>query len=43
MVFVMAACAIPLRSQPFDMEIWSPALESAGSVLDTADSLIAIK
>jgi hypothetical protein len=42
-MFVMAAYTIPLRSQPFDVEILSPALKSAGSVLDAADNVIAIE
>jgi hypothetical protein len=42
-MFVVAAYAISLRSQSFNVEIWPPALESAGSVFDATDDVIAIQ
>jgi hypothetical protein len=43
MMFIMTSHPIPLRSKPFNMEIWAPALESAGSVLNTPDHIVTVE
>jgi hypothetical protein len=40
---IMPSNTVSLRSQPLNMQIWIPALEGTGAVLDTANHIVAVE
>jgi glutaminase len=43
MMPVMAGSIVALRPHALDIEVWAPALESAGALLEAADCVVAVE